>query len=495
MPTDSSYPCPSHTAPGLPDNLSVVLLGASGDLARKKIVPALFALYADGRLPQNFRLFGFARTPFTHEAFRSALGTHVACRTLSGTCCAQTRQSFLARCFYVAGAYDSADSFLDLFEVMRREEPARDTHRIFYLATPPSVFLAAARALGDAGLVRCENEATWTRAVIEKPFGRDRASSDDLVRELARVFTERQIYRIDHYLGKEAVQNLMALRFANRVFEPFWNRHQVEQVLVDWAEDIGIADRGGYYDRYGIVRDVVQNHLLQVLALVAMERPAGFGPQALRRAKLDVLRSIAPPAVDAFRLGQYAAGTREGRTVRGYREEKGVAPNSRTPTFAAVTLAVQNERWRGVPFLIRAGKALDRRATEVRILFRPVANDLFPALSADRHARNELIIRIQPDEAVRLRIVSKKPGLHFDLAETELNLIYGAAFTETVPDAYERLLLDVMQGENSLFIHADELAAAWDIFTPALAKIENRGPAPFPYPFGSSPDALGGSGV
>ncbi len=463
--------------------VAVVLLGASGDLARKKIVPALFALFSQGLLPASFRLYGFARSAHTDAAFRALLAEHLTCRAGTPGDCAARARSFLDHCFYCSGAYDSPDAYLDLFQIMNDRDPAPGANRLFYLATPPSVFGPAARALGDAGLVQCGTSRPWSRIVLEKPFGRDRESFDRLARDTARVFREEQTYRIDHYLGKEAVQNLMALRFANRLFEPVWNRTAVESVRIEWREDIGIEGRGGYYDRYGIVRDVMQNHLLQVLALIAMDRPVGPGAAAVSRAKLDVLRRIPPPGPDALRLGQYAAADFQGRTRLGYREETGVPPDSRTPTYAELVLTIENERWRGVPFRMIAGKALDRKLTEVRIRFKPVSADLFAP--AGSPPPNELVARIQPDESLRLSIVSKKPGFGLDLAETALDLRYRSVFPADVPDAYERLLLDVMNGDKSLFPHADELAAAWDIFTPALREIEDRRREPFLYPFGA----------
>ncbi len=474
--------------------VSVVVIGASGDLARKKIVPALFALYSQGFLPDSFRLFGFARSSFSHDQFRAALAQHLTCRYVPESDCAQKTRMFLERCFYCSGAYDSKDAFLDLFQLMQNQEPGSETNRMFYLATPPSVFTDAARALGNTGFVQCDAERPWSRLVVEKPFGRDRDSSDRLACELARVFSEEQTYRIDHYLGKEAVQNLMALRFANQVFEPVWNRNFIERVHIDWREDIGIEGRSGYYDRYGILRDVVQNHLLQVLALIAMDRPDGPGARLARQAKLDMLRRIPPPTLDAVRLGQYAAGSFQGRAHPGYRDEEGVPADSRTPTYAAVSLSLDHDRWRGVPFLITAGKALNRRATEVRIRFRPVSGALFD--SKGDLPPNELILRIQPDEAIHLKVVNKQPGLTMKLVETNLDLKYHVAFADQIPDAYERLLLDVIQGEKSLFIHADALAVAWDIFTPVLHEIERQGIDPFPYPFGAdTPEAGQGLGV
>ncbi len=468
--------------------LDIVVLGASGDLARNKIYPALFALHSQGFLPEDFHVFGFARSPFSHAEFRERIRPTLTCRYVPGAACADRMQSFLSRCHYRAGPYGEPESFLDLFRLMQGcRQNAAPARRMYYLATPPQVFVEAARSLGSAGLVQCGENRDGSRLVVEKPFGHDRASFDRLNLALTEVFDESQIYRIDHYLGKEAVQNLLTLRFANHVFEPLWNRNHIEHVHVDWAEDVGIGGRTGYYDQYGIVRDVVQNHLLQVLALTAMERPAAIGPQAIRAAKLDVLRAIPPPTRRDMRLGQYAAGRVQGRPQRGYREEEGVPAQSRTPTYAAVALRIDNERWRDVPFLITAGKALGRRVSEVRVRFRPVSDNLFRA-ALDPLPRNELVLRIQPNEAIRLHMINKKPGLRTELVETELDLKYSDRFSAAIPEAYERLLLDVIQGDKSLFIHADELAAAWDIFTPVLHAVEREAAPPEPYPFGTEPE-------
>ena len=473
------------------DKLSIIVVGASGDLARKKIFPALFSLYSQGLLPEQVSVFGFARSDLTDDAFRFRLAEHLTCRYESGAPCPERQAVFLARCFYVRGRYESRDSFLDLFDRIRTEEGLSPADRLFYLAIPPSIFLDVARAVGGAGLVSCTTDRPWSRVVIEKPFGRDRASSDTLTREMASVFTESQIYRIDHYLGKEVIQNLMVLRFANVVFEPLWERRHVRRVLIEWSEDIGVGERGGYFDNYGIVRDVVQNHLLQILALTAMERPVDSGARRVRDEKVKVLRCIRPVGLDEIVLGQYTAGSHEGRDYPGYREEPSVPPDSLTPTYACVRLHVDNERWRGVPFVVCAGKGLNTRVSQVRLQFRELPHNILGA-SMDGLPPNELVIRVQPDEALLMRIVSKAPGLHLELTETELDLRYAAAFSTVIPDAYECLLLDVVKGDKSLFIRSDELAAAWDIFTPVLHQIETEKRQPEPYAFGTAgPESAG----
>jgi len=469
------------TDPATP--LGIIVLGASGDLARKKVIPALFALYCQDFLPQNFRVFGFARHPMTCDEFRNRITEHLTCRHVPGHACATYMDEFLSRCFYVQGQYGARDAFVDLYARMRTEEGDGPANRMFYMAIPPFLFLDVARALGDAGLVSCAPGPGWSRTVIEKPFGRDRRSSDELAAQMGQVFTEDQTFRIDHYLGKEIVQNLLVLRFANLIFGPIWNRSAIDHVKISWKEDFGIEERGGYFDEYGIMRDVMQNHLLQILALVAMEQPARFDAKHIRDEKVSILRSIPALTLDDLVLGQYRRATYKGEQHPSYTEEAGVPPGSRTPTFASAVLHINNARWDGVPFQIAAGKALDDRLTEIRIRFRHVPDTLFQSPGSPLPA-NELVIRVQPDEAIFFTIINKAPGIEMNLVETALNLRYESAFGTKIPDAYECLLLDVIRGDRALFIRSDELAAAWDIFTPVLHEIEKRRVAPEPYEFG-----------
>jgi glucose-6-phosphate 1-dehydrogenase len=339
-----------------------------------------------------------------------------------------------------------------------------------------------AHALGGAGIVHCGMSRPWSRVVIEKPFGRDRASSDQLVREMGLVFREAQTFRIDHYLGKEVIQNLMVLRFANQVFEPVWNRQFIENVSISWTEDLSVEGRGGYFDHYGIIRDVVQNHLLEMMALVAMEPCERMDAGHICNEKIRVLRAVAPLSLDEVAVGQYTSGEWQGVMRKGYREEALVPSDSCSPTFAAALLRIRNARWDGVPFLIQAGKAMDTRKTEIRIQFKPVAGGMF----GDGLQPNALVIRVQPDEAIALHVLTKVPGMGVRLKKTELDLRYRQAFSEVIPDAYESLLLDVIRGDKSLFIRKDELAAAWDIFTPVLHDLDQRAIVPEPYRFGSA---------
>jgi glucose-6-phosphate 1-dehydrogenase len=471
--------------------LGIVVIGASGDLAQKKVIPALFALFCQGYLPAGFHLYGLARSDFDHEGFRRKIAENLTCRYTPGvSSCADRTEAFLSRCYYCQGQYSSSDSFLDLYQLMREQEGDEPVNRIFYMAIPPTVFMDVAQALGDSGLVACGDRDEWSRIVIEKPFGRDRQSSDALIHEMQKVFAEDMTYRIDHYLGKEIVQNLMVLRFANLIFEPLWSRKTIHSVHVKWAEPVGVGARGGYFDGFGIIRDVMQNHLLQILSLLAMEQPVKFDAGAIRDAKVQLLKAIGPLSLDDLVVGQYGAS--ESGRQSAYVAESMVPSGSLTPTYAAAILKINNPRWEGVPFLIEAGKALDERINEVRIRFHEVPGDVW----GDQQARveaNELVIRIQPDEAITLKIMNKVPGLGLELARTDLNLRYQSAFNTLIPDAYECLLLDVIEGDRNLFIRSDELTAAWDIFTPVLHELESRKIVPEAYPYGSAGPAAGRS--
>lgn len=465
--------------------LTIVVIGASGDLAHTKIYPALFSLYCQDLLPADFTIFGFARSDFDTFAFRTSLSEKLTCRYAPEESCDQRMREFLDRCFYVSGAYDSSDCFLDLYAAIKAG--SHESRRIvFYMAIPPFLFVSVAQAIANAGLVRCGARDTWPRVVIEKPFGRDRQTSDELAASLARIFTESQTFRIDHYLGKEVVQNLMVIRFANAIFEPLWNSRFVDRVRISWKEDIGVGARAGYFDSNGIIRDVIQSHLAQILALSAMEKPASHGGRDVGDAKVALLRCVVPPSLKDVRIGQYSAG--EVTPHAAYKAEPGVAPNSRTATYARINLHISNERWQGVPFILSAGKGLNTRLNELRVTFKSIPNNIFCDESACPPA-NELVARIQPDEALYLTITSKEPGLDVKLTQTNLNLKYQSTFNTRIPDAYDSLLLDVLQNDRSLFLRKDELDAAWDIFTPVLRDIDESGREPELYPLGWDPDA------
>lgn len=461
--------------------VAIVVLGASGDLAKKKTFPAIFSLFYHGLLPANFTLFGFARTKLTDDEFRDIILATLSCRVIDGRRCAEKMDEFLPRCHYHQGDYSDPDTFVTLDQALVKhfEHQFDHSNRLFYLAVPPTVFNKS-----TACISQCSRAAKgWTRVVVEKPFGQDLDSYRILRTELASVLTEAETFRIDHFLAKELVQNLMTLRFGNSIFEPLWNRNHVHSVQLTFKENFGVEGRAGYFDSVGIVRDIMQNHLLQTLALLAMEPPVSLAAEDIRDEKVKVLRSIKPLSGSDFTTGQYTA--KDSSSV-GYLEDEGVPPNSVTPTYASCVMHIDNARWDGVPFLMRAGKALDERKTEIRIQFKHVPGALFPIISGAEH--NELVIRIQPDEAIYVKIVSKVPGLTSRMEEARLNLFYRSAWEESkdIPDAYERLILDVIQGEKSLFIRDDELDVSWRIFTPALKDLESAdAPKPELYEYGS----------
>lgn len=507
VPTTQSLPS-IYNNPGLEDwadsALTVVVVGASGDLARKKIYPALFALYYDGHLPPRFSVFGFARSKMTDGEFRDYISSSLTCRVAAGAQCGDKMDEFLNRCFYQPGdSYGSDEAFARLSERAAVAEgegrpspssssssssanPAR-ANRIFYLSIPPSVFVDAARAATRAA----SSTTGWTRVIVEKPFGRDSDSYRALAAELGRHVSEDATYRIDHYLGKELIENLTVLRFANLVFEPLWSRNYIRAVQVIFSEDFGTEGRGGYFDSYGIIRDVIQNHLLQILALFAMETPASLDAEDIRDEKVKVLRSMRPVSIDDVVVGQYRgrAASGPGRpALPGYLDDPTVPPGSLCPTFAAAAMFINNARWDGVPFLLKAGKALASRSAEIRVQFRHVPGNLYRSklgLDLDR-ATNELVIRIQPDEAIYLKVNNKVPGLGLRLDVSRLDLSYKSRFGgAALPDAYERLILDVVNGDKRLFIRSDELEAAWALFTPLLNELDARKVQPELYPYGS----------
>jgi glucose-6-phosphate 1-dehydrogenase len=452
----------------------LVVFGASGDLTARKLMPALAQLAVNRQLPSAFSVVGIARTEMSDDDFRQRM-------LEAGKEDSPAWSSLVAGFRYVAGEYGHPDTFDRLKEVLHEVDAERGTggNRVYYLATVPGVFAEVAAALGEHGLARPEDEGaaqgstdSFVRIVIEKPFGHDLQSSQELNAALHAVFEEAQIYRIDHYLGKETVQNVLALRFANSIFEPIWNRRYVDHVQITVAESLGVGHRGGFYETAGALRDIVQNHVLQVLALTLMEPPATIDAQGIRDEKVKALRAVdilTPEEVlqDVVRA-QYSEGWVEGEQVAAYRAEEGVAPDSHTETFMAMRLRVDNWRWAGVPFYIRTGKRLPKRLTEVAMQFHTVPHLPFTAREARGLDTNALVLRIQPDEGITLRFGAKVPGQAFRVRTVSMDFSYGAAFLEETPDAYERLLLDAMMGDPTLFIREDEVEQAWKIVDPLL---------------------------
>eukprot|EP00742_Colponemidia_sp_Colp-10_P002638 GILJ01002820.1.p1 GENE.GILJ01002820.1~~GILJ01002820.1.p1 ORF type:complete len:496 (-),score=81.60 GILJ01002820.1:179-1666(-) len=466
----------TSTVSAVPEDevLSVIVLGASGDLAKKKTYPALFGLFCQNLTGSRFNVVGFARTSMSTEEFRNKMKGKV-CNGIN--CDSKKINEFLEKCHYVHGGYDDASAFTRLDEFLKTlEGGAKKANRLFYYALPPSVYLEVSQSIASG----CPKPSGWARVVIEKPFGKDTETSRTLSRGLSQVFNEEQMYRIDHYLGKEMVLNLMVLRFANLFFSSFWNRNFISTVQITFKENIGTEGRGGYFDEFGIIRDVMQNHLLQMLTVVAMERPASLDDKDIRDEKVKVLRQMQPLKLEDVVLGQY--GSSEDGTKPGYLDDEGVPKDSLTPTFASAVMRINNERWEGVPFILKCGKALDNRKTEIRIQLQNVPGNVFGCDTA----RNELVLRVQPKEAIYMKIVGKVPGIAMDLGQTELDLSYTSRYpTGQMPDAYERLILDVIRGDHANFVRDDELDAAWALFTPLLHQIESEKVKPIVYPFGS----------
>lgn len=452
-----------------------VIFGASGDLARKKIYPTVWWLYRDSLLPKNTKFFGYARSQLTVSDLKKKCEPYMKVKDDER----ERFEAFWAANEYVAGAYDQRRDFELLNQELVKNERGPSSNRLFYLALPPSVFQTVTNHIRDS----CMASKGWTRIIVEKPFGHDSESSNQLSAHLASLFTEDQIYRIDHYLGKEMVQNLMILRFGNRLFGPTWNRESIASVLITFKEPFGTEGRGGYFDQFGIIRDVMQNHLLQMLCLTAMEKPASTHPNEIRDEKVKVLKSISPVKMSDIVLGQYVGNPEgEGEEKKGYLDDPTVPKGSLTATYASAVMRINNERWDGTPFILRCGKALNERKAEVRIQYRDVPGDIFQGQAK----RNELVIRVQPGEAIYVKMVTKTPGMSFDMEETELDLTYGARYKNLkMPDAYEKLILDVFCGSQMHFVRSDELAEAWRIFTPLLHQIEKEKTVPVPYKYGS----------
>lgn len=467
--------------------VTIVIFGASGDLTHRKLVPALFSLFCDGTLPPQTLIVGVARTPMSDDEFRERMKEGVDDHArFPPEKCARWPDFARLLCYHTV-VYDEASSYQELSGILdeldrERGVPAGAGRRLFHLATPATLYSLIIGNLGAAGLSRSANG--WARVVVEKPFGQDLASAAQLTEEMHAAFDEEQVYRIDHYLGKETVQNLMVLRFGNTIFEPLWNRNYIDNVQIVMAETIGVEHRAGYYDKAGVLRDIVQNHLFQLLTITAMEPAAAFDAKYLRDEKVKVLHAIGPidPEAETVR-GQY----------RGYREEPGVASRSTTATFAALKVGIDNWRWRNVPFYLLAGKRLERQTTEILIQFRHVPHVLFDVRPGEEIAPNVLAICIQPNEGISLRIEAKTPGAGMRPAPIQLNYRYDADGGAPLPDAYERLLLDALNGDGSLFARADEIEYAWKVIDPLCASWEQGEIPLLTYPVGSwgPPEAQG----
>ncbi|KIJ20036.1 glucose-6-phosphate dehydrogenase [Paxillus involutus ATCC 200175] len=462
----------------LKDNTVIVVFGASGDLAKKKTYPALFGLYRDGYLPKGIHIVGYARTKMDVDDYHRRITSYIK-NTDNDASVAAKLDEFKNISTYVSGSYDDPASFHNLtkhLEEIEKTYTTRDVNRVFYLALPPSVFVPVAQNTRNC----CYSTKGVNRIIVEKPFGKDLQSCRELLGSLKQSWTEDETFRIDHYLGKEMVKNLLVLRFGNVAMNAGWDKNSISNVQITFKEPFGTEGRGGYFDEFGIIRDVLQNHLLQVLSILTMERPVSFGAEDIRNEKVKVLRAIPPIKREDTLLGQYVAANGK----PGYLDDDTVPKDSVCPTFAATVLWINNERWEGVPFIMKAGKALNEAKVEIRVQYKDATQGIFADIS-----RNELVVRIQPSEAVYLKLNTKTPGYAFHAIPTEMDLTYKKRFTDTkIPEAYEALIIDALRGDHSNFVRDDELDVAWKIFTPTLHWIDGLSgprPKPLPYPYGS----------
>ena len=480
-----------------PDPATIVIFGGSGDLSKRKLVPALYELAAEGQLAPGTCIVGFARTGESDESYRAEMKQAVLEFARTRPVDEEKWKAFASRLYFFRGDLKAGKNFADLKARLGAIEKERGIagNRLFYLAVPPSMIGVVVQNLGDTGLVYKVDGGPWSRVIVEKPFGRDLATARALNEELSRVFRERQIFRIDHYLGKETTQNILVFRLGNGIFEPLWNRRYVDHVQITVAESIGVENRGRFYEEAGVLRDIIQNHVLQLLCLVAMEPPVAFDPNSVRDEKVKVLRCIQPQTPEDIMRdtvrGQYAAGAIAGQPVVGYRAEKDVNPMSLRETYAAWKVQIENWRWAGVPFYLRAGKRLAKRVTEIAIQFKTPPIALFRQVGVMRQEPNALILRIQPDEGIALKFGAKEPGPTMKVDPVTMDFRYSEFFGASQPEAYERLLMDAMHGDSTLFARRDEVEAAWERVTPLLDTWRDNPPLDHPnYEAGAwGPDA------
>lgn len=475
MPSELPNPLAESTRiEKIPDPCVMVIFGASGDLTKRKLVPAIFDLERQGLLPAGFTIVGVGRTAMTDAAFREYL--HSAMKEFGRLQVSESAMwgTFAQGLFYITADSSNIGEFSRVNDELTRIRRERGTagNLLFYLSTPPGMYSPIVKGLAHCGLNKPGNQSLWTRIIIEKPFGVDLRSARHLNDEVLSAFDESQVYRIDHYLGKETVQNILAFRFANPLFEPIWNRLYVDYVTITVAETVGVEHRGGYYDHAGALRDMVQNHLMQLLCLVAMEPMVSFDADEIRNKKVDVLHAIRPIQPETVHecviRGQYGPGWTGGKKARGYREEEGVAPDSQTETFVALRLFIDNWRWQGVPFYLRTGKQLAQQSSSISIQFRGVPHQSFPEESSVTWHPSRLVISIQPEEGILLGFQAKYPGAKMHLRPVDMRFSYRESFAKRSPDAYETLLWDVMNNDATLFMREDQIEAAWRLLMPVL---------------------------
>ena len=469
--------------PRVPGPCALVVFGVTGDLARKKLIPAVYDLANRGLLPPGFVLLGFARRDWGDGDFEQ-VAREAAQKGARTGWREEVWQRIAAATKFLPGSFDDDEAFDQLAQLLKDLDATHGTggNAAFYLSIPPAAFPTVLKQMERTGMADNEQTRSWRRVVVEKPFGHDLPSAVQLNSLVDDVFTADDVFRIDHYLGKETVQNLLALRFANELFEPIWNNHHIDSVQITMAEDVGIGSRAGFYEGTGAARDVLQNHLLQLLALTAMDEPVTFDAAALRAEKIKVLEAVVlPKDLGAYAVrGQYDQGWLAGERVKAYLAEENVAPASRTETFAAVRLDVDTRRWAGVPFYLRTGKRLPRRVTEIGIIFKKAPHLPFAQNDTEELGANQLVVRVQPDEGVTLRFGSKVPGTTMEVRDVAMDFLYGEAFTENSPEAYERLLLDVLLGDAALFPRNEEVEASWRIIDP-IEQLWGQGGSPEPY--------------
>jgi glucose-6-phosphate 1-dehydrogenase len=479
--TDHMNPLDAYYCEIPSDPCVIVMFGASGDLAQRKLLPALFDLARHGCLAPRFRLLGFARSPLSDDDFRGKAADGM--KKTSGGNDAHA-QEFLQHMHYFKGDYDDPGAFENLKQ--RLDELDKDGNlggnRLFYLATPPEVYTHVIEQIGKAGLAQPKGDKSWVRIIVEKPFGRDLASAKELNKKVLSVFNEPQVYRIDHYLGKETVQNMLVLRFGNGIFEPLWNRNYIDHVQITASETLGVEKRAAFYETAGALRDMIQSHVLQLTSLITMEAPAKFDATSVRNEKIKILQSIRPftteTALTDVVRGQYGPGKLDGKDVAGYRQEQGVNPKSMTETFVALRLQVDNWRWSGVPFYLRSGKRLAKQETEIAIRFKQAPHMV---LAGENGEPNTLVLNIQPNEGISLSFGAKSPGASMHIQPVTMDFSYKSTFGGETREAYATLINDCIRGEATLFDRADSVEAAWELMDPILKAWEND-PEPPEFP-------------